>query len=60
MAVAMVYPAPEKGGRGKKKTVDETSTLFGSKRLQLARTVLVSRTRQFDGREIEIIDGLPD
>ena len=40
MAVAMIYPVPEKGGRGKKKTVDETSTLFGSKRLQLARTVL--------------------
>jgi hypothetical protein len=40
MAVAMVYPVPEKGGRGKKKTVDESSTLFGSKRLQLARTVL--------------------
>jgi hypothetical protein len=31
---------PEKGGRGKKKTMDETSTLFSPKRLQLARTVL--------------------
>jgi ParB-like chromosome segregation protein Spo0J len=40
MAMAMIYPAPEKGGRGKKKTMDETSTLFSPKRLQLARTVL--------------------
>jgi ParB-like nuclease domain len=40
MAVAMVYPVPEQGGRGKKKTMDETSTLFSPKRLQLARTVL--------------------
>jgi hypothetical protein len=40
MAVAMIYPAPGKGGRGKKKTMDETSTLFSPKRLQLARTVL--------------------
>jgi hypothetical protein len=40
MAVAMIYPAPQKGGRGKKKTMDETSTLFSPKRLQLARTVL--------------------
>ena len=40
MAVAMIYPVPEKGGRGKKKTMDETSTLFSPKRLQLARTVL--------------------
>jgi hypothetical protein len=31
---------PEKGGRGNKKTMDETSTLFSPKRLQLARTVL--------------------
>jgi ParB-like nuclease domain len=40
MAVAMICPLPEKGGRGKKKTMDETSTLFSPKRLQLARTVL--------------------
>jgi ParB-like nuclease family protein len=40
MAVAMIYPVPEKGGRGKKKTMDETSILFSPKRLQLARTVL--------------------
>jgi ParB-like chromosome segregation protein Spo0J len=40
MALAMIYPVPEKGGRGKKKTMDETSTLFSPKRLQLARTVL--------------------
>jgi ParB-like nuclease domain len=40
MALAMIYPMPEKGGRGKKKTMDETSTLFSPKRLQLARTVL--------------------
>src|SRR5450631_3513937 len=40
LAVAMIYPVPEKGGRGKKKTMDETSTLFSPKRLQLARTVL--------------------
>jgi hypothetical protein len=40
MAVAVVYSVPEKGGRGKKKTMDETSTLFSPKRLQLARTVL--------------------
>jgi len=40
MALAMISPMPEKGGRGKKKTMDETSTLFSPKRLQLARTVL--------------------
>jgi hypothetical protein len=39
-AMAMMYPEPEKGGRGKKKTVDETSALFSAKRLQLARAVL--------------------
>jgi hypothetical protein len=38
--LAMIHPVPEKGGRGKKKTMDETSTLFSPKRLQLARTVL--------------------
>jgi hypothetical protein len=40
MALAMVYPEPEKGGRGKQKTVDETSTLFSAKRLQLAQDVM--------------------
>jgi hypothetical protein len=40
MAVAMLYPQPEKGGRGKKKTVEDTSTLFSTKRLQQARIVL--------------------
>ena len=40
MALAIIHPVPEKGGRGKKKTMDETSTLFSPKRLQLARTVL--------------------
>jgi hypothetical protein len=40
MAVAMIYPDPEKGGRGKKKTVEATSTLFSAKRLQMARAVL--------------------
>jgi hypothetical protein len=40
MAMAMIYRVLEKGGRGKKKTMDETSTLFSPKRLQLARTVL--------------------
>jgi hypothetical protein len=40
-AMAMVYPEPEKGGCGKKKErVDEKSTLFSAKRLQLARSVL--------------------
>lgn len=40
MALAMIYPEPEKGGRGhKKERVDETSTV-SAKRLQLARTVL--------------------
>jgi hypothetical protein len=37
----MIYPLPEKGGRGhKKERVDESSTLFSAKRLQEARTVL--------------------
>jgi hypothetical protein len=41
MALAMIYPEPEKGGRGhKKERVDETSMLFSSKRLQIARIVL--------------------
>jgi len=40
-AMAMVYPEPEKGGRGnKKERVDEKSALFSAKRLQLARSVL--------------------
>jgi hypothetical protein len=42
MAVAMVYPEPEKGGRGKKgeiKTVTEKTTVSGS-RITVARTVL--------------------
>jgi hypothetical protein len=37
MAVAFAYPEPEKGGRGKKKTVEISSTLFSAKRLQQAR-----------------------
>ena len=36
-AVAMIYPEPEKGGRGKKSSVTEG---FSSERLSLARTVL--------------------
>jgi hypothetical protein len=41
MGWAMLYPEPPKGGRGKKsETVDETSTLFSAKRLQIARAVL--------------------
>jgi hypothetical protein len=40
MAMAMIYPEPEKGGRGKKKKVEQSSTLFSEKRLQQARTVL--------------------
>ena len=39
MAMAFAYPEPEKGGRGKKKTVEISST-FSSKRLQQARQVL--------------------
>jgi hypothetical protein len=39
MALAFAYPEPEKGGRGKKKTVEISST-FSSKRLQQARQVL--------------------
>jgi hypothetical protein len=42
MALAMIYPEPEKGGRGKKKErVEETSTLFSAKRLSQARAVLL-------------------
>jgi hypothetical protein len=42
MALAMIYPNPEKGGRGKKKErVEETSTLFSAKRLSQARAVLL-------------------
>ena len=40
MRLALLHPEPEKGGRGKKKTVEETSTLFSAKRLQQARAVL--------------------
>lgn len=40
MALAMIYPEPETGGRGKKsQRVEETST-FSTKRLQQARSVL--------------------
>jgi hypothetical protein len=39
MAVAFAYPEPEKGGRGKKKTMEISST-FSEKRLQQARQVL--------------------
>jgi hypothetical protein len=41
MALAMIYPEPERRGRGKtKQRVDETSTLFSAKRSQLTRVVL--------------------
>jgi len=41
MALTMIYPEPEKGGRGKKKErVEETSTVFSAERLQEARSVL--------------------
>jgi hypothetical protein len=33
-AMAMIYPEPEKGGRGHKR-VDVSSTVFSAKRLQL-------------------------
>src|SRR5689334_13817340 len=40
ISLAMLYPEPEKGGRGhRKERVDETSTV-SAKRLQLARLVL--------------------
>jgi hypothetical protein len=51
MALAMIHPVPEKGGRGKKKTMDETSTLFSPKRLQLARTVLAHSPDLAQGTE---------
>jgi hypothetical protein len=41
MALAMIYPEPEKGGRSHtKQRVEETSTVFSSKLLQQARTIL--------------------
>ena len=41
IALAMIYPEAEKGGRGnKKERVAETSTLFSSKRLQQARRIV--------------------
>jgi hypothetical protein len=40
MALAMIYPTPEKGGRGKKKTREDTSILFSDKLLQQCRAVL--------------------
>jgi hypothetical protein len=40
MAIALIYPEPEKGGRGnKKERVEETSGLFSAKRLQQARFI---------------------
>jgi hypothetical protein len=37
----MIYPEPEKGGRGRvKERVEETSAVFSAKRLQQARKVL--------------------
>lgn len=49
MAHAILYPEPEKGGRGKvKERVDETSTVFSAKRLQLARAILRDRNQQFE------------
>jgi hypothetical protein len=40
MALAMIYPEPEKGGRGRKKERVEETTTFSEKRLQQARAVL--------------------
>jgi hypothetical protein len=41
MALAMIYPEPEKGGRGnKKERVEETSAAFSAKRLAQSRSVL--------------------
>lgn len=40
MAMAFIYPEASEGGRGKKKKVDVSSTLFSQKRLQLARRIL--------------------
>jgi hypothetical protein len=38
-AMAFAFPDPEKGGRGKRKTVEDSSTLFSAKRFQQARYV---------------------
>ena len=38
MALAMHYPEPEKGGRGKKR-VEDSSSVFSAKRLQQARQI---------------------
>lgn len=40
MAVAMIYPEPEKGGRGKKATNTKETLGFSAMRLSHARTVL--------------------
>jgi hypothetical protein len=41
MALAMIYPDPEKGGRGnKKERVAESAALFSATRLKQARSVL--------------------
>lgn len=43
MALAMIYPEPEKGGRGRvKERVEESSTFFSTKLLQQARLILRS------------------
>jgi hypothetical protein len=39
VAMAFAFPDPEKGGRGKRKTVEDPSTLFSAKRFQQARYV---------------------
>ena len=45
---------------GKGLWLDGRLGLYYALQRMLAECVLVSRSRQFDGREIEIIDGLPD
>jgi hypothetical protein len=40
MATAMIYPEPEKGGRGKKVANSTETVGFSGQRLSYARTVL--------------------
>jgi hypothetical protein len=54
MATAMIYPEPEKGGRGKKR-VEKTSEVFSNKLLSQARTVLAYTPELAK----QVLDGLP-
>jgi hypothetical protein len=60
MALAMIYPEPEKGGRGKQRQNGTETLQFSKQRLSQARAVLRYSPASFDHALDQLLDGLSD